>query len=278
MSDALTTKTRIKGRLGISGDAFDDLFDRLIVATTKRMSQMCNRRFLLATYTRQLYDGFSAAGSPISTLMLRNAPVHAIASVEYKTGTNSSPRWVAFDEDDYAADVALGILYFKFLLPRGRQNIRVTYTAGWSGSAIGIDEVWVFNATPAGAVDGSNLVFTLPEDASQVVVYADGLRIAATNYAFTAGGDTITFESGFQPYSTVSVDYKPDSAAAEEESTLPEDLVEVCEEVVIRLFKRRDHEGRSQETLGESSITWNTDVFTKENIATVKNYRRGAFI
>lgn len=278
MSDALTTKARIKARLGITVADFDDFFDRLIIATTKRMSQMCNRRFLQATYTNQPYDGCTPSGSRLSTLLLRNSPVHVISAVEYKIGPNSSPVWVAFDQDDYDADMAIGILYFRFLLPAGKQNIRVTYTAGWSGSSIGIDGLWVFNSTPTGVVNGVNTVFTLAEEADEVVVYADGLRIAAENYTFTEGDDTIIFDSGSQPFATISVDYKPSSVTAGEDSALPEDLVEVCEEVVVRLFKRRDHEGRSQETLGESTITWNTDVFTKENIATVKNYRRGAFI
>lgn len=56
--------------------------------------------------------------------------------------------------------------------------------------------------------------------------------------------------------------------------TLPFEITEVCEEVVIRLFKKRDSEGRSNESFQESSITWDKDVFTPENIATIRNYRR----
>lgn len=278
MSDALTTKARVKERLQITVTDFDDLFDRLIVATTKRISQMCNRRFLQATYTRQLYDGCNASGGRISTLLLRNAPVHTISTIEYKSGPNSSPTWTAFDEDDYDADMATGILYFRFLLPAGKQNIRITYNAGWSGQSIGIADGWVFNSTPSGSANGVNLEFTLSEDADEVIVYADGIRIAAANYTFTAGTDTITFDSGSQPFSTISVDYLPTTTSSDDDDTLPEDLVEVCEEVVVRLFKRRDSEGRSQESFGESSITWTTDVFSRENRATIKNYRRGGFI
>ena len=274
MSDALTTKARIKDRLKITETGFDDLFDRLIVATTKRISQMCNRRFLQATYTRELYDGCSVTGSRISTLMVKNAPVHSISAIEYKTGLNSNPTWVAFDEDDYDVDMPLGVLYFKFLLPAGKQNIRITYNAGWSGNSIGIADGWVFNYEPGGTVNGVNLTFTLPADADQVVVYADGIRVKASNVTHTEGSDEFTLASGQAPYSSISVDYLPTTTSSSEDDTLPEDLVEVCEEVVIRLFKRRDAEGRSQETFAESSNTWITDVFTAENRATIKNYRR----
>lgn len=68
---------------------------------------------------------------------------------------------------------------------------------------------WVYDATPTGAVNGSNLVFTIPES-SQVVVYADGVRVKGGGVTYTfSGGDTITFVSGLQPMSTLSVDYLP---------------------------------------------------------------------
>lgn len=278
MSDALTTRARVKERLSIDSASFDDLIDRLIVATTKRMSQMCNRRFLQATYTNELYDGSDIYGARIKTLLLKNAPVHSITSIEYKTGLNSNPTWYAYDEDDYETNLPLGVLDWKGALPFGKQNVRITYNAGWSGNSIGISDGWVFNSTPTGTVDGSNREFTVAENADEVVVYADGLRIDSSNVTHTAGTDTFTLAEGQSPYSTISVDYLPTTSSSSDDDTIPEDLVEVCEEVVVRLFKRRDSEGRSQESFNESSIVWRQNVFTPENLATIKNYRRGGFI
>lgn len=278
MSDALTTKARVKDRLGITATTYDDLFDRLIAATTKRMSQMCNRRFLQATYTHQLYDGVDTYGARRRMLFLKSAPVNSITAFEYKLGLNSNPTWYEFDEDDYDVDLALGVIYLKGSLPAGRQNIRVTYSAGWSGYALGLTNNWIFNSTPTGAVNGVNLTFTLSEDADEIIVYADGIRVSAANVTFTAGTDTFTLAAGQAPYSTISVDLKRSATSSEDDNAIPEDLSEVCEQVVIRLFKRRDSEGKSQESFQESSITWSADVFTRENIATVKNYRRGGFI
>lgn len=277
MSYALTTKERIKDRLQITSTAFDTVLDRLIVSVSERIERMCNRHFVQATYTNELYDGSGLYGGRRGVIILKNAPIASIASVEYQGGLNSAPTWTAYRVDDYDVDTDLGAIFGGF--ERGRRNIRVTYTAGYAASSLNINNYWVMNATPTGTVDGSNRVFTLPVNASEVVVYADGLRIASANYSFVAGSNTITFNAGQQPYSTISVDYLPSTAAVTDNTpTLPADVIEVCEEAVIRLFKRRDSEGKSSETFGESSITWSRDIFTPENLAAIKNYRRGDFL
>jgi hypothetical protein len=277
-SYALTSRARIKDRLGITATDFDDLFDSLILAVTDRIERMCNRRFMLATWTNELYDTVDMYDTPRDTILLNNAPVRSIAKVEYKAGTNSTPNWTEFSIDDYDVDLTLGILYFRWL-PRGRQNVRVTSTAGYSGYSIGINAYWVFNAVPTGTVNGVNRTFTLPVNASQIVVYADGLRVPSSSYDFTADTDTFTFNDGAQPYSTIAVDYLPSTGTVSiDNPALPMELVEVCEEVVSRIFKKRNAEGRSSETLNESTITWSKEVFTPENLAAVKNYRRASFL
>ena len=67
----------------------------------------------------------------------------------------------------------------------------------------------VLDYAPEEAVNGVNLVFTLPVSASQVVVYADGSRVKGGGADYTHSGDTITFASGRQPYSALSIDYLP---------------------------------------------------------------------
>ncbi len=68
---------------------------------------------------------------------------------------------------------------------------------------------WVFNATPTGTVNNSNLIFTIPA-ASQVVVYRDGIRVqgGGIDYTFSAT-TTITFVANGAPGSAISVDYLP---------------------------------------------------------------------
>lgn len=69
---------------------------------------------------------------------------------------------------------------------------------------------WVLDYTPSESVNGSNAVFTLPVTASRVIVYADGPRNkgGGADYTFS-GGDTITFATDRQPFSSISIDYLP---------------------------------------------------------------------
>jgi hypothetical protein len=273
--DALTTKDRVKGRLGIDVDTWDGFFTNVILSVTARIEQMTGRRFIQATYTNEIHDGSDVYGTQRIFLIVKNAPVQTITSIEYQAGTNRAPYWVAFDVDDYDVDYVAGIVNFRSGLPRGMRNIRITYTGGYSGYSIGVNNFWFFNIVPGGLVDGSNLTFTLPEDASQVIVYPDGIREASANVTFVDGSDTFTLAPGRAPFSTIAVDYLRAHATSDSDLYLPEDLVELCEEAVVRIFKRRESEGRTSETFQESSITWAKSVFTDEDLRTVRNYRRG---
>lgn len=56
--------------------------------------------------------------------------------------------------------------------------------------------------------------------------------------------------------------------------TLPYDISEVCERVVVKLFKKREAEGRSSETFDTSSITYDADLFSKEDMSVINSYKR----
>lgn len=72
------------------------------------------------------------------------------------------------------------------------------------------NDLWA-RETPSGTVDGSNTIFTLSENASEVIMIVDGVVALASNYTFTPGTSTITFNSGFQPFSSIDSLYKPSS-------------------------------------------------------------------
>lgn len=273
--DALTTIARIKERLGITEDGFNTLLNSLILAVTARIETMCARRFIQAEYNDELHDGSDLYGSKRTILVTKNAPIHAIEKVEYKTGPNSNPTWAEFSVDDYDRDDEAGLLYFRYALPSGKRNIRITYTAGFSGYSIGVNNFWFFNVVPMGTVDGSNGVFTLPEEASQVIVYADGIRIASANITFVAGSDEFELAEGFAPYTTISADYLRENASEDSDLSLPLEVVEVCEVAVVRIFKKRASEGRATEGFEASQVTWERNTFSDENLATIRNYRRG---
>lgn len=202
---ALTTKSRVKNRLGITTTSFDALFDALIDATTDRIERMTGRRFKQTAYTQELYDGSDIYGSPVLALIVKNGPISGTPTLEYKTGSNESPTWVTYSVEDYDLDATSGLFYMKGSLPQGKQNVRVTYTGGY------------------------------------VIDFTGTYDIGGTH-------------------------------------TLPLEITEVCERAVVRAFKKRDSEGRASESFQESSITWEKDIFLSEDIATIKNYRRGNYI
>jgi hypothetical protein len=273
--DALTTRARVKDRLKITTTDFDTLIDNLILAVTANIQQITGRRFIQATYSNELHDGSDIYGTRRTILIPKNAPIQTVERVEYKAGSNSTPNWTLISIDDYDVDFLSGILRFRYQLPYGLSNVRVTYTGGFSGYSLGISNFWFFNIVPTGAVNGVNQTFTLPENADQVIVYADGVREAAANITFTPGTNTFTLAVGREPNTSMAVDYKRSVATSDADFNLPADLVDVCERAVIYLFKMRDMEGRTTESFQESSVTWRQTMFTDEMKSIIRNYRRG---
>lgn len=199
LSYALTTVARVKTRMSIDASGFDTLLLYLINSVTDLVEGECNRRFKETTYTNEVY---SIGGSGL--LILKQAPVSAVASIQYRAGLKSSPAWTDFAADDWELleDGATGIIEFLGSSSRGINNLRATYIAGY--------------------------------------------KINFANY-----GDNTTH-------------------------TLPADITDLVERIVVKLFKRREAEGKSQDSFNNGSITWK-DTLSTEDQATLAKYRRTNF-
>lgn len=193
---ALTTKERIKARLGITVTGFDTVLDRLIYSMTDFLEGKCERRFLKTVYTQEIYDGSYATGQARKVLTLRNAPLISIEAFQYRTGAKSNPDWVDFQTDQYQERYDTATIFGY--MPLGFQNIRISYTAGY-----------LFD-------------WTNENDPSK--------------------------------------------------HTLPYDITDLCERLVIRLFKKRESEGRSNESVQGSSITWASDLLDPQDKQIIGNY------
>jgi hypothetical protein len=201
---ALTNKTRLKDRLKITTTDFDTLFDFLAFAVTDFIQSQCSgRQFKSATYTNELYDG-SILGQENNQrakyLILKNAPIRTLTSIEYLSGPRSSPSWTAFTADDYVQYAEMGVIYFPSGMPAGVQNIRVNYVGGYL------------------------------------------LDLTGSLY-----DDTV--------------------------NTVPFELIDLAERLCVKIFKKRESEGRNQETFKESSISW-SGIMEAADWAIVKNYKR----
>lgn len=196
VSYALSTKARIKAKLGLTETNFDDAIDRLLYGATDFIERQCGgRRFERTVHTQEVYDG---GDGTLRLLILDHAPVTAISAFQYRTGAKSNPTWVDFAADDYEEDNDKGLI--EVALPSGRRNIRITYTAGY----------------------------------------------------------LIDFDNEF------------DAAL----HTLPYDLTELCERLVIRWWKKRDDEGKTSTAFDTSTVTWTKQLLDETDREVIANYRR----
>lgn len=129
---ALTTTARVKERLDIDVSDHDTRLDGMVNGVTAFIEKYCGgRRFKQTTHTQEIYNGNMLVGDNKSFLVLRNAPVSTLTTFQYRTGSKSNPTWVTFQENSFEEMNSVGIIKVHGGLPRGEQNLRVTYTAGY---------------------------------------------------------------------------------------------------------------------------------------------------
>lgn len=195
---ALTTVQRIKDRLALTDTNFDALILRWINASSDFIENYCERRFKETSYSNELY---SVENPKAAFIALRQYPVSAISSFQYKVGTPSTPNYTDFLVDNYEIDEGgrFGLVRVYQHVPTGINSIRASYTAGY--------------------------------------------KINFANY-----GDMSTH-------------------------TLPADLTQVCENLVVRAFKRRELADKSQESYDGGTITWRKEL-SDEDTMTLADYKR----
>lgn len=198
---ALTTVARLKDRLGVTSSSVDTEYQRMIYSATDFIERACGgRRFQRTTYTNEIYDGNEIGeNGSLPWLILRNGPLVSISAFEYRAGNVVTPSWTAFITGTYETDFKTSSLYVYNNLPRGTQNLRVSYVAGY-------------------LIDFTN-------------EFDDTLH------------------------------------------TLPFELSDLCERLATKLIKRRESEGRSQESFNNSSINWG-DFIEAHDRQILANYRR----
>jgi hypothetical protein len=139
LSYALTTVTRQKEFLSITGTTYDTVLDRLIDSCTDWIESYCDRRFKQTTYTNELYRGRDA-----KILQLKNFPVNSSSTftLERRDSTLNEGNYSAIGSELYVVDYTSGIVRLVgaqdigFSTMDSFRNIpgyyRVTYTAGYN--------------------------------------------------------------------------------------------------------------------------------------------------
>jgi hypothetical protein len=201
VSYALTTRERVKTRIGFDEKKFDDLLDRLVSAVTDFIESQTNRRFKKTTYTNEVYS----IQNRQSFLTLKQTPVITLSSFQYSQGLPNNRTWTDVPAADYELDpdTDLSMIRTSFYLTRGISTYRVTYEAGY---LIDFDNV-----------NNSSL------------------------------------------------------------HTLPADLTDLAERLIIKWYKRREHVGKSSESFQSGTVNWLKEMEDEDKL-TIQKYQRLQFI
>lgn len=126
VTDALTTLARAKTFLGLSSDSYDSVLTMLINMATSVIKQYTGRDIKSQTYTNQELDG---SGS--KEIVLKQWPVTAFSTLQYRSVADGSDQWTTIDSDDYYWYEDGRIVFVAGKFTEAPQHYRATYTAGY---------------------------------------------------------------------------------------------------------------------------------------------------
>lgn len=253
----LTTLADVKAWMtanpGQPAGVLDDLLlGRLITASSKFIKSWIARDVLMTTYTER-YNGKGG-----TRLSLRNSPVYSISSLSI--GDHAPPVSLDGIAQGYQFDENGTVYLSGYSFNRAFQNVRVTYTAGYFTR-----ETITIPGAPH-QVTGAALQH--PWKAGLAVARADG-----TPMAYVAGAP-IVGQYG------LSVAGLYTFAAADEGQSVelvygyvPEDLAQVCIELVALRYRGRKHIGESSVSVGGESVSFNNEM-TEDMKTSLWDYRR----
>jgi len=122
----LITIADVKTFLSISGSTYDTLLQDLVTQVSYFLESYCDRQLIdLNASITEIMDGGD------STIMLKSYPVKTVVSVSINTGPLDNPNWFALSASYYNYRAENGSLYVICGTPKGRQNLKVVYTAGY---------------------------------------------------------------------------------------------------------------------------------------------------
>lgn len=276
----LTTVATVQAQLGVGSGVDASLLQVLITSLSRHIQTRCGRRILngVATYT-DLYDGSGSDKQYLRDwpiLNLANLLVFGQTVLASPDGIN--PGWVIGDQ--YAASVALlpgtaiggPISYAAWLLPlgrfpRGRQNVKAIYTAGYPISAWAATTAY---ALGTGYVDPNNNV--------QVVTTA-GTSGSPSQPAWNAlvGGTTtdgsVTWTNrGPSNYAGSPIYPNADPTF----NGAPSELGQAVTEFIAQQYRRRDWVDQARKQIGPAgeSIDFRSWEFPPWINRVIENYRR----
>lgn len=268
---ALTTYSRIAARLTVSSpsDALALQFDRYINSVTDYIEGRTGRRFLLTKYTNEVYSFLEGVRQSV---VLKQAPIVYVQTTATVTVNSTSATLAAADNrikvgmpilgDGIAAGTTVAAVTGTALTLS--QNASATYSALSSNiSIIGLVSVQYRAGTP------SNPTWT-GFITDQFELVGDGKSGLVRVYGNLYGMNNLraTYWAGYL------IDFTHEGDPTQH--SLPYDLTELAERLVIRAYKRRDAEAEKTVSGPQSSVTW-ADFVDDIDIEVIDRYSRAIF-
>ena len=251
----LSTVASVKQYLGISSSGQDALISNLIPRESRLIEKWTGRTFQgTASYVNKRLNG---GGS--DKLMLPDTPILAVTSVAVGTSNyTQSPDGV---QAGYMFDNACLYLIGGDIFWRGRQNVSVTFTAGYVTSET--DSVPTGNTPTVTPVAGGRAVTDMG------VVYAvSGANLVATQGNLSAG--QYSFNSGVYTFSAAD----SGNSVTMTYAYVPSEVEQACNEMVGLDLKQRDNLGINSKSLAQETITYSDQGITKSVAAMLQDFRR----
>jgi hypothetical protein len=277
-SYALTTLQRVKDRLAISANSSDTVLTRMINGATDFIERECGKsglerypndgHFVLKTYTNEVY---TVRGSKQIYLPLRNAPVLYLIVTGNLTAnnavvTNVTPsNGIAKGMPLYAIDG----LFPQDTVVASVSGTTVTMSAPASvtqtGATFEISGLISFQWRP-GVPDAPNWTsFFPPQYELDQQGYSGIVRVYGPIPRIYNNMVRATYVAGYP------VDWP--NAGNGGTHLLPADLTNLCENLVVRIFKRAPLDGKASENMSGATVSWR-DKLDAFDLNVINNYKR----
>jgi hypothetical protein len=269
----LTSLPAVKAWLNIPTTGSDALLATLITAASRLIYSNLGRASLLPRSFTERYDG---AGT--KRMYLRNWPVLSISSMSVygrnvplgePPGQNSAMAGFVIDPWDgtppgqpQAIDVFGDFLYAGFQYSRGRQDVAITYAAGYQVTA----EPWTVPASPYMVTP---LAPYGPFASDQGVTYA-ATGIALTPTTGTPAKGQYVVANGAYTFAAADAG----AAVLINYGFIPADVSQVATELVGERFVYRDRIGVNSKSLGgQETISYAQQAMSKTQNLMLQPYR-----
>ncbi len=256
---ALTTVQRVKDRLTISGTTFDTVLTRMVNSATDFFEKECgNRRFLQTLYTNEVY---SATSNRQTKLSLRNAPVTYVVISGDQTAASTTINNIV------TAGLQVGMVVMGPGIPSGVSGVSPTKI-----TAVGATSITLSNAASTSVTGNYFTIYGLVafEWRSGTPSNPNWIAFIIDQYELINDGKAGTIRVyGVIPrlYSnmlraTYWAGYLINWANAGDNvtHTLPSDITDTVENLVVRVWKRRELAGKTNQALEGATTGWRNEI------------------